>query len=185
MAQLSDARLSGAGLVLGYFLVFSSMLVYLSGLFGSYTIEWAALPFLAAAAIFFFSRVDSRFLILPAILLLSYCPFLLVYGLEALAEDIAIFVYYFLVFGVLLQFLELRLSRGIVADFSVLGRLVDSREMLYLSVFFFLMFNIAFFFFPFRMLMKASFLWLGSASFIIFLLSRYVIDNDLKDKKRS
>jgi len=71
-----------------------------------YSVEWAFLGFVAGAVIFYDSKIDSRFLILPALLLLGYIPFLLIGKQNALAEIIAIYVYYFLVVGVGLQLVE-------------------------------------------------------------------------------
>lgn len=71
-----------------------------------YSIEWAFLGFIVATVIIYDSSIDSRFLILPALLLLGYIPFLLIGKYNAIAENIAIYVYYFLVCGVVLQVVE-------------------------------------------------------------------------------
>ncbi|MEK6859897.1 MAG: hypothetical protein AABX54_03715 [Nanoarchaeota archaeon] len=71
-----------------------------------YSIEWAFLGFIIAIVIFYDAKIDSRFLILPALLLLGYVPFLLIAKFNSLAETIAIYVYYFLVSGVGLQLIE-------------------------------------------------------------------------------
>lgn len=71
-----------------------------------FTFEYSFIAFIAAAIIFLILKIDSRFLILPAILGLAYCPFLLMADQETFAESIAIYVYYFLVVGVLLQLVE-------------------------------------------------------------------------------
>jgi hypothetical protein len=89
-------------------LAFSYALVILNMFLGSriYSLEWAFLGFLVITVLFYDFKIDSRFLILPAILLLGYLPFLLVGKFEALAETIAVYVYYFLVVGVILQIIE-------------------------------------------------------------------------------
>jgi hypothetical protein len=71
-----------------------------------FSIEFSSVCFVAAAIIFYILKIDSRFLILPAILGLAYCPFLLIGNKWAFAEDIAIYVYYLLVVGIILQFIE-------------------------------------------------------------------------------
>lgn len=71
-----------------------------------YSIEWAFLGFIIATVIVYDSKADSRFLILPSLLLLGYIPFLLIGKYNALAENIALYVYYFLVCGVVLQIIE-------------------------------------------------------------------------------
>jgi len=71
-----------------------------------FSIEWAFVGFVISAVVFAIAKIDSRFLIFPAILLLGYCPFLLIGKLDKFAENIAIYAYYFLVVGVVLQFVE-------------------------------------------------------------------------------
>ena len=86
-------------------LAFAYALVILNMFLGSkiYSLEWAFLGFLVIAVIFYDFKIDSRFLILPGIILLGYLPFLLVGYFNELAEVIAVYVYYFLVIGVVLQ----------------------------------------------------------------------------------
>lgn len=86
-----------------YLLLIINMI--LSG-YSVYSVEWAFLVFLIAAVIFYDSKIDSRFLIFPALLLLGFIPFLLIGKQNDLAEKIAIYVYYFLVVGVGLQIVE-------------------------------------------------------------------------------
>ena len=71
-----------------------------------YSIEWAFLGFLLITVIFYDFKIDSRFLILPALLLLGYIPFLLIGAQKEIAEITAVYVYYFLVVGVALQIIE-------------------------------------------------------------------------------
>ncbi len=71
-----------------------------------YSLEWAFLGFLIIAVIFYDFKIDSRFLILPALILLGYIPFLLIGSQKEIAENVAVYVYYFLVVGVVLQIIE-------------------------------------------------------------------------------
>jgi hypothetical protein len=71
-----------------------------------YSIEWAFTIFVLSAVLFYDFKIDSRFLIFPAILFLGYIPFLLIGNYNTLAETIAVYIYYFLVVGVGLQFIE-------------------------------------------------------------------------------
>ncbi len=71
-----------------------------------YSVEWAFLGFLAIAIISYDFKIDSRFLILPALILLGYIPFLLIGAQKEIAEIVAVYVYYFLVVGVGLQIVE-------------------------------------------------------------------------------
>jgi hypothetical protein len=57
-------------------------------------------------------------MIFPAILLLGYCPFLLMGGIKGFAENIAVYAYYFLVIGVGLQFAEYFSKRESSLDFG-------------------------------------------------------------------
>jgi hypothetical protein len=89
-------------LVLGYLILIADIL--LKSRF--YSVEWAFLGFVIVAVLFYDFKIDSRFLILPAILFLGYVPFLLMGKQDAIAETTAIYVYYFLVVGVVLQLIE-------------------------------------------------------------------------------
>ena len=83
-----------------------------------YSVEWAFLGVIFVTMIFYDFKIDSRFLILPAILLLGYVPFLLIGKQSAFAELIAIYVYYFLVVGVVLQIIESVKETGNRLDFE-------------------------------------------------------------------
>ncbi|MDD4354235.1 MAG: hypothetical protein PHN56_07325 [Candidatus Nanoarchaeia archaeon] len=89
-----------------------------------YSVEIAFIGFIFLALIFYFLRIDSRFLILPAIILLGFIPLLLYIYQKALAENIAVFVYYFLVVGVVLQIIEMAKDREPKFDFSDIARYV-------------------------------------------------------------
>lgn len=92
-----------------YLILFLGYLILIINMFlatNAYSIEWAFLGFIIAAVLFYDFKIDSRFLILPALLLLSYIPFLLIGAQKEIAETIAVFVYYFLVVGVVLQIIE-------------------------------------------------------------------------------
>ncbi len=83
-----------------------------------YSVEWALAGFVIAGVVCFSLRIDSRFMIFPAILLLGYCPFLLMGGIKGFAENIAVYAYYFLVIGVGLQFAEYFSKRESSLDFG-------------------------------------------------------------------
>lgn len=89
-------------LFLGYLILIINMFLATN----AYSIEWAFLGFMIAAVLFYDFKIDSRFLILPALLLLGYIPFLLMGAQKEIAETTAIYVYYFLVAGVVLQIIE-------------------------------------------------------------------------------
>jgi len=114
-------------------LAFSYALVILNMFLGSriYSLEWAFLGFIVIAVIFYDFKIDSRFLILPAILLLGYLPFLLVGYQNELAEVIAVYVYYFLVVGVILQIVEHVKKIENTVDFESFIKRFISREKVY------------------------------------------------------
>jgi hypothetical protein len=89
-------------LCLGYLILIINMVLATR----VYSVEWAFLGFFIMTIVFYDFKIDSRFLILPALILLGYVPFLLIGKLNPLAETIAIYVYYFLVVGVGLQIFE-------------------------------------------------------------------------------
>jgi hypothetical protein len=89
-------------LFLGYLILIINMFLATK----VYSLEWAFLGFIIVIVLFYDFKIDSRFLILPALLLLGYIPFLLIGVQKEIAESIAVFVYYFLVVGVVLQIIE-------------------------------------------------------------------------------
>jgi hypothetical protein len=95
-----------------------------------YSIEWAFLGFVVSAVVFYDSKIDSRFLIFPALLLLGYVPFLLIAKQSAFAETAAIYVYYFLVVGVGLQVIEhLKNTKNSVDFGSFIKRIIYSKYL--------------------------------------------------------
>ncbi|MBS3092599.1 hypothetical protein J4466_04230 [Candidatus Pacearchaeota archaeon] len=86
----------------------SYLILVLVIFFGSrlFSIEWAFIAFIISAFLFYDTKIDSRFLISPALIILGYIPFLLISKQNAVAETAAIYVYYFLVAGVGLQIAE-------------------------------------------------------------------------------
>lgn len=112
-----------------YALCFCYMLLVLTMVFGRnyFSIEWAFAVFIASAVIFYDFKIDSRFLIFPALVLLGYIPFLLIGKFNAIAETTAIYVYYFLVAGVGLQFFEYRQEYENSIDFEkLIGRIAKN-----------------------------------------------------------
>jgi hypothetical protein len=71
-----------------------------------YSVEWAFLGFIIAGVISYDSKIDSRFFLIPALIFLAYIPFLLIAQKNTIAENTAIYIYYFLIIGVVLQFIE-------------------------------------------------------------------------------
>lgn len=118
-------------LILGYFLLIINILLKTE----FYSIEWAFLGFVIVAVLYYDFKVDSRFLILPAILLLGYVPFLLIGKQDAIAETVAIYVYYFLVVGVVLQLIEHVKKIENSVDFSrIMKKIVYKIRWIYLII---------------------------------------------------
>ncbi len=87
-----------------------------------YSIEWAFLVFALAGVIFYDFRIDSRFMVLPALLLLGYVPFLLIGKQDKIAETAAIYVYYFLVIGIAMQFAEYIKKNELKFEFDIVAK---------------------------------------------------------------
>ncbi|MFA5993112.1 MAG: hypothetical protein WC796_05390 [Candidatus Pacearchaeota archaeon] len=83
-----------------------------------FSVEWAFLAFIFSAVVFYDFKIDSRFLLLPGLLVLGYIPFLLIGKQNALAENMAVYVYYFLIIGVLMQIFENFKKRDNYLDFE-------------------------------------------------------------------
>jgi hypothetical protein len=99
--------------ILGFFI-----LAFHTSLLGFLSFESLAVFFIMAGIIFYGAGIDSRYMILPALLLLWLCPFLLFYKFSAAAEAAAIYAFYFLVIGVALQLVELRNKHKIKLAFE-------------------------------------------------------------------
>ena len=111
-------------LIIGYILLVLNMV--LQGNY--YSVEWALLGFILVTTLFYDSKIDSRFLILPALILLGYLPFLLIGAQKELAEKIAVYVYYFLVVGVVLQIIEYKQKTVHSLDFNSLIKTIINKE---------------------------------------------------------
>ncbi len=84
------------GIMLLIFMLFYLALHYLP----------AFLLFSLLLLIFFILKIDSRFFILAAILHLWFAPFMLIINNKEIANQTAIYAYYYLIIGVLYQFFE-------------------------------------------------------------------------------
>ncbi len=116
-----------------FFIIIMGLISALYASFNGYfSVEWVLLILLISALIFFLFRIDSRFLILGGIVCLSYCPFLLIQQFDAYAETFAVYAYFFLISGVLLQIIELSFKRSKKIDFDkVLSEVIQSKSMLF------------------------------------------------------
>ena len=94
-------------------LAFMALLLSINMILGStlYSVDSAALAFVVCADLLYVARIDSRFLILAALVLLGYVPLMLLSGRTDIAELIGIYTFYLLWAGVGLRFAqELRQS---------------------------------------------------------------------------
>jgi hypothetical protein len=87
-----------------------------------------------AGIIFFEYGIDSRYMVLPALLLLWLCPFLLIYKFSAAAEAAAIYAFYFLVIGVTLQLVDLRKKPKIKLAFESAAIIFFSKWNLFAGI---------------------------------------------------
>jgi hypothetical protein len=116
------------------YLFLSGAMVFGGLVYSLYSVEWALLGFLLGSMFFYDFKIDSRFMILPAILLLGYIPFLLIANYSTLAEIMAVYVYYFLVCGIVLQIMEYVGEKRELFDFDGLTRWMNKQKTL-ISVF--------------------------------------------------
>ena len=120
-------------LLFGYFLLVVN--IFLNQWF--FSVEWAFLGFVLVGVLFFDFGVDSRFLIFPAVLFLGFVPFLLIGGFEDVAELVAVYVYYFLVVGVVLQLVEYVRGVELRVGFDVLvNRVIFGVNWVFLIILF-------------------------------------------------
>ena len=150
-----------------YFIL--SLILYFGHKFLS--VEWMIIPFFMTIVLFYFTKIDSRYLILNAILLLWLIPFLLFYRLESTADTIAIYAYYFLVSGVVLQ-LFLKES---MLELEYIKNMFKGMEFFYLILF--LALYVISNFFKFNFILKAISLCLFSFT-IISMFAKYLLRNE-------
>lgn len=144
---------------------------------GVYSVEFAFIGFILLAIVFYFIKIDSRFLILPAILLLGFIPFMLTVKQNVLAENLAIYVYYFLVVGVVLQVIEMVKNREPKFDFSDIAEYVYGKVRWVSFFVFFGIIALALFGLDYLLksgnflLWKISFAYLSVLCLLVFLYS--------------
>ncbi|MFA6023479.1 MAG: hypothetical protein WC781_05310 [Candidatus Pacearchaeota archaeon] len=114
-----------AALLGGYLVIICTMILYNQNLL---SIEWAFVGFIACGIIFYDFLVDSRFMIILALIFLGYIPFLLTGQFNAFAETIAIYVYYLLVIGVLLQIIESKRKQELKLDFDIFLKKLSNKQ---------------------------------------------------------
>ena len=128
----------------GYLIIIIGIVLQQNDIFGV-TIGWVFLFFLLCAGMFYFFRIDSRFLILTAAILLLLCPFLLIYGLDKLAEIISLYFFYFLVLSLALGAVELRSGYKKSIRMQNFRGFISEKTALYLAVFWALFFAASYF----------------------------------------
>lgn len=150
-----------------------------SHLFGV-SLEFIFLAFIASGLIFYLFRIESRFFILSALLLIWLCPYLKIYDLDIIAENIAIYAYYSLIVGVVLQFAEHRLQYDLYVGLGMLQGFAQGNRMVYLSFVCALPFiyNI---FFDLSVFIKAISLYSSSTLLIMYYLNRYFLRDSVLD----
>jgi len=126
-------ELSKYFLFIGYLTILLPIILYHSNLFGI-TIVGRFLFFILCGFIFYFFRIDSRYLIFPAILLLWFCPFLLIYKLNSIAEMIVIYLYISLVVGAVLQLVELKLNYNLYVPFESIKNVLFNKNIPFLNI---------------------------------------------------
>ena len=166
--------LSKYALFIGYLMILVPIILYYKNPY-DLTIKWIFLFFAMCGIFFYFFRIDSRFLIIPAIILLLYSPFLLNYKLKLLAEEIVIYGYYFLIIGVILQIIELfKKNHTILLKFEIIKKVILSRIILLIALFLSVFFAINQLL-NFNNLVEATSLYL-STLFLIIHFTHYLME---------
>ncbi|MBU1201439.1 MAG: hypothetical protein KJ583_01310 [Nanoarchaeota archaeon] len=163
-------------LIFSYMIILSLILLFHTKVLRVLSYENLFISFLLVGFLFYIYRIDSRYLILPAILLLWLCPFLLIYELQALAEGMAIYAYYFLVVGVILQIIEFKRKKEVSLEFERIGNILFKKKVFLIGVLFLVIFGVAQIF-KLGVMYKAFSLYLGVTLIIIYLL-KYLLKND-------
>jgi hypothetical protein len=132
------------------------------------TVEVLLIPFVIAGLISWDYGIDSRFLIVYALLLLWLCPFLLMYKFKDAAEISAIYVFYLLVVGVILQIIETYTSRKVNLELEDSKHIFYSGNTLYIGIVCLIVFAIAYFMNVLNIVQAFS-IWLGTSCVIIYL----------------
>lgn len=84
--------------------------------------------------IFYFFRIDSRFLVFLAILLFGLSPFLLYSGFEQIADLVAIYAFYFLILTLILQLNEFRSNYKLVVNFKEANKFLFNKLNIYIAL---------------------------------------------------
>ena len=109
-------------------IIFSSymlLVIYMSLATISNILSLSFLPFILVAITFYDHKIDSRFLIYPSIFLIGYIPFCLFSNQQYLAKYLTIYTFFFLLTGVLLQFIEFVQGYGLDIRFRLTGHKFD------------------------------------------------------------
>ena len=162
-----------------YTLLFSYLIVVILIFLFQYKLvhlsfELLFLSFVLSGLLFYFFRIDSRYLILPAIFLLWFIPFLLKYKLENAAEATAIYVYYFLVVGIILKFIEFKFNYKANIKFELVKNILFDKNIIYFSIFWAILFMLSHLF-NLSNVSKAISLYVGVTLLIIYCV-QFVFD---------
>jgi ABC-type multidrug transport system fused ATPase/permease subunit len=100
----------GLGIKKAFYFIFKhwlkSLIVIIVFIAVAFFVSWTAAFFLSFFLAFLIMHLDSRVPIAFALIFLVACPFLLLFQYQKWAETTAIYAYYFLVIGVILQIIE-------------------------------------------------------------------------------
>ena len=169
-------------LLVSYLIIGLPILFFHLNLF-NLSYELLLIPFVINMILYWLYRIDSRFIILNAILFLWLCPFLLVYNYNDLAESMAIYAYYALLTGVLLQIWESWLKYKIRLELSFLGRVLFRRTTLTLGVIWGIVFGISYVI-KLRDLVKVFSLYLCVTLIIIYCLRFLLIKEKIQPEQK-
>lgn len=123
-------KLSKNFLLVGYLIILVPLILHSSKIY-EMTINKIFFFFVISGILFYFFRIDSTYLTFPGILLLWFCPFLIIYKLNTLGVYASIYAYYFFISSIVLQLLESKAGYRKIIYFSSTKNIFFSRKMLY------------------------------------------------------
>ena len=139
--------------------------------------EWLFLIYFIVFLLFLVNKIDARYFIFNAILLLWLAPFLLVYKLDA--EPAAIYAYYFLIIGVILQIIEFKINYKVNQNFS---KLQISRGFSLIQCLIWIIVFIVSNIMHLRSIIKSFSLYLFSIFFILYLIKSLIYFSKIKQE---
>ncbi|MFH0876431.1 MAG: hypothetical protein V1859_10925 [archaeon] len=165
-----------------WLLAYAYLLIFIPILLSYFKIiksnEFLFLFFIFFSVIAYELEIDPRYSIVMALLMLWLAPFLMSFGMSALAEETAIIVYYFLICALALQVIQFRQNSKINIDLDKIKLIFIRKNNLYYAVFWLIFYFIAGYFLlsPISLALSLYF----STVFGFFYGARLLLKHDTK-----